>query len=112
MADVERIQLALVRVVGRGAQEAGGDEAIDDLGGERGGVAPGDQFITRELLGEEALPGAILVEGAHDPVAVTPLAAIAELDDPRVVVGADDIDVSRTVEPVPAPAFPQVRRRQ
>ena len=111
MADVGRVQLVLVGVVGGDAQEAGGDQVVAQGRRPLGRVPPVGQLVAGELLGQEAVEGQVGVEGADDLVAVAPL-VLAELDGGGVVVAADDIDVAGGVEPVPAPALAEVRRGQ
>src|SRR5262249_30710426 len=109
VANVEGVQLVLVGIVGSGAQKAGGDQLVDHVSRQDIGLAPVGKLIAANLLGEEALPGAVLVEGADNVIAIAPLAAVAELDRGRIVIPADNIDIPRTVEPVSSPALAEMR---
>ena len=67
----------------------------------------GRQEIAGDLFEHEAVERHVRVHGVDDPVAVTPRFAEEE-----VFVQAVGIGVARQIEPMPAPAFPELRRVQ
>ena len=87
----------VVGLVGAETEEARGDDA----------VLPGVDLVSGDLLADEAVEGAVLVEDADDVVPVAPERRPVAVDGEAVGVG-----VAHDVEPVPRPALAVARRRE
>ena len=111
VANVERVEFVFVGVVGGVAEKRGGGEKFDDLRREFFGVAPIDHFVTGELLVNEAVERFVLIQRTNHVIAIAPL-PVAEFDRSGVVVAPQHIDVAGPIQPVPAPAFAEVRRSE
>ena len=96
----ESLAIALVQALGPDGEEAGGDQQFVALRGVLGG-----QQVAGHLLAEKAVVGFVGIEGGDDVVAVAP-----RLREGIVALLAGGLRVARHVEPVPAPAFAELRR--
>ncbi len=103
-----RVAVAFAGAVGRVAEEVGGDERRDHFGRDVAVRRIGGEFVPGDLLGDETVEGLVIVERRHHviPIAVGQRALGVGAE---ITVG---IGVARHVEPMPAPAFPIVRRSQ
>ena len=93
-------------------QIAGCYQRFDDLRRVLLGFAPVDQFVTRELFGDETTPGLVPIQAANHVIAVSPLSLHKSDGRTIVVIEADRIGVACDVEPVASPADTKLWRRQ
>ena len=102
-----RLRRTVARRIGGHAQETGGHQTIQIAVGQIGGDGR-QEFVASQLLGDEIVEGAILVEGPDHVVAVSP--------GPRTLgIGLHapvGVGISRHIEPVTPPTFTISRRIQ
>ena len=93
------------------AQITGGDERFEHLGRVALGVAEVVELVAGQLLGEESVPGLVIVEGVDDVVAIAPDTG-REAHVRGLEVFAVGIDIPGGVKPETSPALTVFGRGQ
>ena len=76
------------------------------------GSAPGDQFVTGNLLAQETVVRLVFVEGVDHIVAITPTTFDKPKNPRRIAVIAHQVRIANDIQPMPPPTFPEMRRGQ
>ena len=110
VTNVGRVEHVLVGVVGGDSQKAGGLQQAAHGGAELRCRAPVDQLVSGQLLGDKTVVGLVPVDGLDDVVPVLPLSGNAQrlLAGHEVVVAAQGVGIARLIQPMAAPALPEV----